>query len=557
MSNIENEIVPIIQNSKYIAGILILEKNKTYGRTPNKKRLYYVCIPFQKHLPHFLVPYEIPIGFEKVFPNHYVLFKFDHWTPQEKHPYGTLIETIGKVNDLNSGYEYQLYARNVHFSCTPMNKILKKKKIDCNLDHNLIEIQYQILREPETYGPIENREKIQNIFTIDPNGCKDRDDALSIQPTQNSHQYQVSVHIANVWVWISFFKLWDFLQETNISTIYLPHRNVSMLPTELSEKICSLDSDHPCFAITMDFLVDIDKNTIQKLQVQSTMIHIHRNFDYESKSLLNYRDYQTLLKISQHIHPEITDSHELVSFWMMKMNQEMARELYSKKTGIFRITKTETDQATKKNVDSKKEDMLLYIWENSISGEYILYDTKLDRYHDESTIPNQFYHGILDIPMYIHFTSPIRRMVDIYNQLMLINTKFTDTKPEINNFLANISIAIEKINRDTKIIRKIQTESNLLHIFQEKIVSISNMEDRFISCSGQILQIEDISSSINTSAYQKILVYLPKYRCMIHYKNQHQHISNKTFQIKQIVDCKIFLLEKKEDFKKKIKMDIF
>jgi len=546
MSTMKNEIDALIHTSKYIAGILILEKNKTYGRTPNKKRLYYICIPFLKSLPHFLIPYEIPIGFEKVFPNHYVLFQFDHWTPQEKHPYGLLIETIGKVNDLNAGYEYQLYARNVHFSCNPMNKILQKKKMV------LIEIQHQIMREPEKYGYIENREKIQHIFTIDPPGCKDRDDALSIQPTENPHQFIISVHIVNVWIWISFFKLWDFLQETNISTIYLPHRNVSMLPTELSEKICSLDSNHPCFTITMDFLVDITTNSIKMVQVQPTLINIHRNFDYESNSLLKYPNYQTLLEISQKIHPEITDSHELVSFWMMQMNQEMARELYSKNTGIFRITKMKMESEI--NPHSKKEDMLLYIWENSISGEYILNDSSTET-------PHQFYHGILDIPLYIHFTSPIRRMVDIYNQFMWIKTRLpSSTIPEMNDFLANIPVAIDKINRDTKIIRKIQTESNLLHIFQEKILSISNMADRFISCSGQILQIEDmdmnmdISSRVNTSAYQKILVYLPEYRCMIHYKNQ--NISGKTFQLKQIVNCKIFLLEKKEDFKKKIKMDI-
>ena len=53
------------REAKCIAGILILEKNKTFGRTPNKKRLYYSCIPHDKHLPTFLVPYDIDIGFEK------------------------------------------------------------------------------------------------------------------------------------------------------------------------------------------------------------------------------------------------------------------------------------------------------------------------------------------------------------------------------------------------------------------------------------------------------------------------------------------------------------
>ena len=103
-----------IRETKSIAGVLILEKNKTFGRTPNKKRLYYSCIPHDKHLPTFLVPYDIDIGFEKVFPNKYVLFRFDHWTEQEKRPYGILVETIGDVTNLFYHDIYQIHAKNLH-----------------------------------------------------------------------------------------------------------------------------------------------------------------------------------------------------------------------------------------------------------------------------------------------------------------------------------------------------------------------------------------------------------------------------------------------------------
>jgi hypothetical protein len=42
-----NDCVSAIKDSNAsIPGILILDGNKTYGRTPNKKRLYYKCIPF-------------------------------------------------------------------------------------------------------------------------------------------------------------------------------------------------------------------------------------------------------------------------------------------------------------------------------------------------------------------------------------------------------------------------------------------------------------------------------------------------------------------------------
>ncbi len=66
--NKENELIlskSIIRNSTTIAGILVLEGNKTYGRTENKRRLLYKCIPDDKYLPVFLVPYDLKIGFSK------------------------------------------------------------------------------------------------------------------------------------------------------------------------------------------------------------------------------------------------------------------------------------------------------------------------------------------------------------------------------------------------------------------------------------------------------------------------------------------------------------
>lgn len=52
-----------IRECPTLAGVLLLENNKTYGRTENKKRLLYKCIPDDKRLPAFLVPYDIKMGF--------------------------------------------------------------------------------------------------------------------------------------------------------------------------------------------------------------------------------------------------------------------------------------------------------------------------------------------------------------------------------------------------------------------------------------------------------------------------------------------------------------
>ena len=102
----ENQKCTIVQSplreNQNIPGILILEKNRSYGRTENKKRLLYRCKPFNTCYPHFLIPYEIPMGFNKNFRNKYVTFRLDHW--EGKHPQGLLSQTIGLCKFLQKSW---------------------------------------------------------------------------------------------------------------------------------------------------------------------------------------------------------------------------------------------------------------------------------------------------------------------------------------------------------------------------------------------------------------------------------------------------------------------
>ena len=91
-----------------IPGILILNDNRTYGRSTTNNRLLYRCIPNDKTLSPVLVPYKINLGFSKVMKNLYILFSI-----REKTSTATLVETIGEIDILENFYEYQLYCRNL------------------------------------------------------------------------------------------------------------------------------------------------------------------------------------------------------------------------------------------------------------------------------------------------------------------------------------------------------------------------------------------------------------------------------------------------------------
>lgn len=505
------------RSARYLAGVLNLQSNLTYGRTPNLKRLYYSCTPYQKELPIFLVPYDINLSFQKTPRNKFVLFRFDHWL--NKHPYGLLVETVGDVDDLFAYYEYQLFAKYIRRKVVKIHHVAK---IDFTANNSLDPYIQTILQNPERFGVFEDRRRSPiPIFSIDPQGCKDRDDALSIVKTENPHIFQVSVYIANVWVWLEFFQLWHLWREMVASTVYLPDKNRHMLPTALTETICSLDKDKPCLAIVMDFEVNTRDKTILPIKTTQTCIYVH-NYDYESKLLLwKAPHYQLLLKVTRELDSNIGDSHDVVAYWMMQMNIHMAKDLYEKKMGIFRTAISMREPET--NSDPNPDIPFLRIWEQRISGEYIGYDPSLsfDKYE----------HCILDVPLYTHFTSPIRRMVDLVNQIVWVGKYDLEDMRETKS-----KTFIEKINRESKAIRKIQNECELLHAIQH--MDITEIVE------GIVLQVDPNPETI------KYTIYLPKYKGMVSTRE------NRELKKGEKVKCSLFLFQREDDTKRKIKIQI-
>jgi hypothetical protein len=240
-----------VKSSSEIAGVLILEGNKTFGRTTNKKRLLYKCIPDDKRHPIFIIPYELKIGFSKVYKNKFITFQFDSWN--DRHPQGIITETLGDVDNLEVFYEYQLYCKSIHESITDFtNKtrsVLNKKTHDEYIE--------QIFKNKD-FAIEDRRDKY--VFTIDPTNSVDYDDGFSIEKLEDGMN-RISVYIANVFFWIETLGLWNSFSR-RVATIYLPDRRRPMLPTILSDTLCSLQQGQSRFALAMDFIVDIDGNFI-------------------------------------------------------------------------------------------------------------------------------------------------------------------------------------------------------------------------------------------------------------------------------------------------------
>lgn len=427
-----------IRSGTPIAGILLLSQNKTFGRTKNKKRLLYKCIPDDNKIPAFLVPYDPDIGFSKIQKNKYVVFKFDNW--DEQHPHGVLVDVLGDVDKLETFYEYQLHCKSLNVSLTTFTNVARDK-LRATSDQEYID---RIMVNPD-YA-IEDRRDHRRIFSIDPQGSMDFDDAFSIRSNEDG-TYTVSVYIANVYVWLDTLNLWKSFSN-RVATIYLPDRKRPMLPTVLSDSLCSLQQGVTRFAFALDICID-STGTILSTSYKNVAIIVERNYRYEARELLYENpDYTRLFDLTRTLDKNMKDSHDVVSYWMIKMNSICGENMVARQIGIFR--KTQQKNTVDENLSNVSDESrrIIQMWNNNLSGQYVVYDASLNLTHDVMKLKN-----------YVHMTSPIRRLVDLLNQMWFFHTLSTDA----HEFLENWIERIDYLNVSMRSIRKIQTDCELLH----------------------------------------------------------------------------------------------
>ncbi len=376
----ENNVLKIIESPirshKLIPGVLILKNSKTYGRKDGDGKLYYKMVPRDPKLPVFLVPYEIKnIGFSKVLVNNYIVITFNSW--EEKHPIGTIYQNLGLVNSLEVFYEYELYCKSLNYSIQKFKQ--NTASAINNIDHeNLIS---NILNQ---YPSIEDRTS-WNTFTIDPEGSLDFDDGFSIK-ILDDNKYFVSIYIANVPIMLDYLNLWSSITK-RVSTIYLPNKKIPMLPNILSDTLCSLQEK--CRRITFHLDIIFNDNMIESYNFGVSVINCFKNFRYEEPELLSNNHYNLLLSVCKNKNNNINDSHELVSYLMILMNNLSAKVLYENKTGIFRSAFLKEDKQVPIFLPNNIKDFLK-LW-NNVTGQYILFS-------ENQTIK----HELLGLDEYVH-----------------------------------------------------------------------------------------------------------------------------------------------------------
>jgi hypothetical protein len=530
-----NIIHSSIRSGPSIPAVLILAGNKTYGRqtkdtqkkgnrnTNTNGKLLYKCIPDDMRLPSFLVPYEIKnMGFSKVLTNLYVTINYDNW--EEKHPRAKLDNVIGPVDILDNFYEYQLYCKSLNASIQKFQKDAKDAVSKMSHD-GIIDIVKQ------KYPNIQDRtnQKIWHIITIDPPNSLDYDDGFSIVHHDNGIQ-QLSIYISNVTILMDVLNLWDSFSR-RISTIYLPDKRRPMLPTVLSDCLCSLQEKVTRIAFVMDIFIKNDE--IIEIKHDNCFIKVAKNYCYEDPKLLTDSKYHDILYATQKLSIKhkyinnVRNSHEVVCYLMILMNYHSAKELIKYKTGIFRSTiiKKEVDVPEYVPCEVSK---FIKIW-NSASGQYIngseIVDTR---------------HQILDLDAYIHITSPIRRLVDLLNMIRFQEvTGIIHLSDNVNKFYNKWLNDIDYINVTMRSIRKVQCDCSLLDLCNNNSTIMDKEYDGYL--------FDKINR--NDGLYQYV-VFLPEL------KMSTRITLRENIQAYECKKFKLYLFNNEENFKRKIRLQM-
>ncbi|MFT4552707.1 MAG: ribonuclease R [Chlamydiales bacterium] len=345
----------------------------------------------------------------------------------------------------------------------------------------------QVLQDVKAFGSrvstkeIAKREDLRDLecFTIDPTTAKDFDDALTLSKEKNGH-YHLGVHIADVSHYVRAGTPLDHEATRRCNSTYFPGFCLPMIPSKLSENLCSLKPN--VNRLTISVMMELDSTgSLVDYKIFRSVIRSARRFTYHEARLIldgemaskhapkmhlmselcgvlkkkrNERGCiefalpESRVIVDEHGVPEKIEviqydvTHQLVEEFMIKANEVIATHLtgigkelsyrvhdepseenikdFSIIAGAYGFNLSETP--TTKELQNLFDEARQTAYGQHLATSYIR-SMKLASYS-----PTNIGHYGLSLEHYCHFTSPIRRYADLAVHRQL----FSDTEDEID-----------------------------------------------------------------------------------------------------------------------------
>lgn len=400
----------------------------------NKGKYKYYFYPYQSGIGSLIVSTSI----NRVSSNGDILavVKCLDWPSGQSHPNGQLMQKLGTTDNpdeivLSWIHHYQLTAY------LKVHPVVQVKSCSEKLIHEQFENQ---------------------VCSIDPPGCVDIDDCF---------------HMDDNYIYIHISLLGHmFLQITEkivgrFSSLYLPNKTYHMLPTEIvsaysltpnqTRQVMTLqikrhsEDLRPHFYISQiinakQYTYDqIDANLSRESQLQ------HLQHGQNSHNCQNWQNilstcqnlYQTMLFSFDHKN----DAHFIVDTLMLTYNLLATRYLIQR--GYDPIIRSARETGSPENAKTS----LLMSVSSEIAASTPIKLSYQYSYYQEADSDGHARHPGLNVEAYGQFSSPIRRLIDIHNQYLLLKTVTGEVVHPRPARYINFP-PIEKINQDQNNVKK-------------------------------------------------------------------------------------------------------
>uniref|UniRef100_A0A6C0D7G7 RNB domain-containing protein n=1 Tax=viral metagenome TaxID=1070528 RepID=A0A6C0D7G7_9ZZZZ len=410
-----------------------------YGFTSHGNPIY-LCKPLDERYPPFYIGSKI----KDILSNKLITFKFDSWPENSEFPKGTFMDLVGDCGDCEAEKKASFLKANGYKWNKVLPAIIEPSKENCLYLNGF-------------------------TFNIDPEGCKDIDDCFTL--LENGF----AISIANVAKWVEV-NPWMKYAEYMGTSLYENGVCVKpMFPPVLSENLMSLVKDKERHALSL--IIQFDEKNEFTCEFKETLVKVDESYTYDNfpnNDILNNYVYKlTGLRT--------TDNHKIVELLMLFYNTIAGKTLKEKNMGLLR--KQKGVNLHRASLFERFSDTYMYLCYESAS--YCL--------PNEDTT-----HTMLNIKSYAHASSPIRRYVDIINQMAL--------KGKILEYSS-----IERFNNQQKAAKKYEQELLFIDLYYNKKAFLDgiilNEEKIFIPVLKKIIQCENI---LEPKSNVKLLYYTDK-----------------------------------------------
>lgn len=309
------------------------------------------------------------------------------------------------------------------------------------------------------------------ICSVDPPNCTDIDDCFHYNKIDDDI-YRLYIHIADVAHYIVNNnipeKYLNLLVDKPFS-MYLPHNVTHHMLSPKIVDCLSLRVGELRNVITLELLIDkfgvilnyqfsknqiINKNQYTYNDVDS-MIGNNNLYWSDIKHILKLLNTNYISKIAN----DHFDSHKMIETMMIIYNQFAMQYLISiNQIPIVRIHE----------VPKNTHDVLLDDGLNSEFVNYLKYLEYSSAYYDLYNSSKKQSHYGLKCEIYGHFTSPIRRCVDVFNQLVLLQQLDIELSSCCDKYIHIInSNSIIRINEIEKQFRKLYRKIKLFELYDK------------------------------------------------------------------------------------------